>query len=173
MQQLNTATNENADQWNYWIKCISPTVPMCITCCPVMHQIILQLATLEYKCVPKRSIMMQFIFKASRLLVLMLHDKQIISLVTESQLVDRLLVISATTYYLVREVCQALANQQLVTNFLANWQLAYVSINKQGYPHYQNLLNLNSRNLPMRYYSKSVSLEELVHSFFSLSNLVF
>ena len=119
------------------------------------------------------SIMMWFIFKASHLLVLMLHDKKIISLVTESQLVDRLLVISAIAYYLVRDVCQALANQQLVTNFLANQQLAYVSINKQGYPHYQNLLNLNSRNLPMRYYSKSVSLEELVHSLFSLSNLVF
>ena len=54
MQQLNAATNENADQWNYQIICISPTVSMCITCCPVMHQIILQLATLEDKCVPKR-----------------------------------------------------------------------------------------------------------------------
>ena len=119
------------------------------------------------------SIMMWFIFKASHLLLLMLHDKQIISLVTESQLVDRLLVISAIAYYLVRDVCQALANQQLVTNFLANQQLAYVSINKQGRPHYQNLLNLSPRNLPMRYYSKSVSLEKLVHSFFSLSNLAF
>ena len=54
MQQLNAATNENAGQWNYQIICISPTVSMCITCCPVMHQIILQLATLEDKCVPKR-----------------------------------------------------------------------------------------------------------------------
>ena len=54
MQQLNTATNENADQWNYQIICISPTVSMCITCYPVMHQIILQLATLEDKCVTKR-----------------------------------------------------------------------------------------------------------------------
>ena len=47
---------------------------MCITCCPVMHQIILQLATLEDKCVPKRDSPMQFIFKASCLLVLMLYD---------------------------------------------------------------------------------------------------
>ena len=54
MQQLNTATNENADQWNYQIICISPTVSMCITCYPVKHQIILQLATLEDKCVPKK-----------------------------------------------------------------------------------------------------------------------
>ena len=54
MQQLNTATNENADQWNYQITCISPTVSMCITCCPVMHEIILQLVTLDDKCVPKR-----------------------------------------------------------------------------------------------------------------------
>ena len=34
-------------------------------------------------------------------------------------------------------------------------------------------LNLNTRNLPMRYYSKSVSLEELVHFFFSLCNSAF
>ena len=39
--------------------------------------------------------MMQFIFKASGLLVLMLYDK----------LVDKLLVISAIAYQLVRDVC--------------------------------------------------------------------
>ena len=54
MQQLNTATNENVDQWNYQIICTSPTVSICITCCPIMHQISLQLATLEDKYVPKR-----------------------------------------------------------------------------------------------------------------------
>ena len=34
-------------------------------------------------------------------------------------------------------------------------------------------MNLNPRNLRIRYYSKSVSLEKLVHFFFSLSNLSF
>ena len=98
------------------------------------------------------TVLMQFIFKASCLLVLMLYDKQILSLVTKSQLIDRLLVISAIAYQLVRDVCQALANhmtatwQVFVTNFLANQQLAYVSINKQGCPHC-NQLNLNPRNL--------------------------
>ena len=122
------------------------------------------------------TVLMQFIFKASFLLVLMLYDMQILSLVTESQLVDRLLVISAIAYQLVRDICQALANhmaatwQVLVNNFLANQQLPYVSINNQGCPHC-NQLNLNPKNLPMRYYSKSVSLELLVHSFFFLSNL--
>ena len=51
---LDTTTNKNVDQWNYQIICTSPKVSMCITCCPIMHQISLQLATLEDKCVPKR-----------------------------------------------------------------------------------------------------------------------
>ena len=54
MQQLNSTTNENVDQWNYQIICTSPTVLICITRCPIMHQISLQLAKLEDKCVPKR-----------------------------------------------------------------------------------------------------------------------
>ena len=40
-----------------------------------------------------------------------------------------------------------------------------VTINKQGC-FYCNQLNLNLKNLPMRYYSKSLSLEKLVHSSF-------
>ena len=54
MQQLDTITNKNADQWNYQIICTFPKASICITCCPIMHQINLQLATLEDKCVPKR-----------------------------------------------------------------------------------------------------------------------
>ena len=54
MQQLDAITNKNADQWNYQIICTSPKASICITCCPIMHQISLQLATLEDKCVPKR-----------------------------------------------------------------------------------------------------------------------
>ena len=54
MQQLDAITNKNADQWNHQIICTSPKASICITCCPIMHQISLQLATLEDKCVPKR-----------------------------------------------------------------------------------------------------------------------
>ncbi|XP_030933494.1 uncharacterized protein LOC115959280 [Quercus lobata] len=54
MQQLDTITNKNADQWNYQIMRTFPKTSICITCCPIMHQINLQLATLEDKCVPKR-----------------------------------------------------------------------------------------------------------------------